>query len=162
MKAKLVLYSENDIDEGMRRMSDKTCNDCGAKEGELHHLGCDMERCPFCGHQLLSCHCMYEKLNLIDSSKYSYDTGFLPPEIYYNGVTNELYERWADILNTKGRVPYISYPLMCAKCGELWPKFFRVPDKEWEYYIQLNQRRSIICEKCYDEIKILIDKKFRT
>lgn len=33
------------------------CHDCGAPPGGLHHLGCDMERCPACGHQLISCGC---------------------------------------------------------------------------------------------------------
>lgn len=33
------------------------CHDCGCKEGELHEVGCDMERCTKCGNrqQLLSC-----------------------------------------------------------------------------------------------------------
>lgn len=33
------------------------CGDCAVAEGELHERGCDMERCPFCGHQLISCDC---------------------------------------------------------------------------------------------------------
>ena len=33
------------------------CHDCGAGYGEIHHWGCDAERCPVCGLQLISCDC---------------------------------------------------------------------------------------------------------
>lgn len=33
------------------------CGDCGAKVGYFHHWGCDIERCPACGNQLISCDC---------------------------------------------------------------------------------------------------------
>lgn len=33
------------------------CHDCGALRGELHHSGCDMEACPICADQLISCGC---------------------------------------------------------------------------------------------------------
>lgn len=31
------------------------CDSCGVKPGGVHHFGCDMERCPSCGGQLLMC-----------------------------------------------------------------------------------------------------------
>ena len=34
-----------------------SCHDCGAKYGEYHTNGCDMERCPCCGGQMISCDC---------------------------------------------------------------------------------------------------------
>lgn len=31
------------------------CHDCGTAPGKYHHLDCDMERCPACNGQLLTC-----------------------------------------------------------------------------------------------------------
>jgi len=34
------------------------CHDCNIKHGGFHHPGCDVERCPKCGLQLISCDCV--------------------------------------------------------------------------------------------------------
>jgi hypothetical protein len=39
------------------RSTDARCGDCGARSREFHHLGCDLERCPRCRGQLISCGC---------------------------------------------------------------------------------------------------------
>jgi len=38
------------------------CHDCGIlnQRGNVHHVGCDMERCPKCEGQLISCRCADE------------------------------------------------------------------------------------------------------
>lgn len=33
------------------------CPDCNAGVGRYHHAYCDIERCPRCGGQMLSCEC---------------------------------------------------------------------------------------------------------
>ena len=34
------------------------CHDCGIKHGGKHHLNCDVERCPRCEGQLITCGCL--------------------------------------------------------------------------------------------------------
>lgn len=34
---------------------DAVCHDCNAGPGQIHHYGCDTERCPACGAQMISC-----------------------------------------------------------------------------------------------------------
>ena len=33
------------------------CHDCGAVKGQIHIAGCDVEECPNCHEQALSCDC---------------------------------------------------------------------------------------------------------
>lgn len=37
--------------------SRRNCHDCATPPGGLHHPGCDLEVCPDCGGQSISCDC---------------------------------------------------------------------------------------------------------
>jgi hypothetical protein len=125
-----------------------TCHDCGVEEGQLHLPGCDMERCPFCGNQLISCGCVYEKLG-IDRSPGTW--------AYSHGLTKKQCQEWERLLRAKGLIPFIVYPNLCAKCGTLWPEMFSVPNEEWERYVEPEMRREMLCKACYRQIKAWID-----
>ena len=51
----------------------KKCHDCGIinKDGNIHHYGCDMERCPRCEGQMLSCGCYNSECNETCGNWYS-------------------------------------------------------------------------------------------
>jgi hypothetical protein len=39
--------------------SEYPCHDCGIVDGQFHVPGCDMETCPRCFHQLITCGCLW-------------------------------------------------------------------------------------------------------
>lgn len=43
-----------------RHFAPGPCHDCHAIVGAYHHPGCDVERCPICEGQLISCGCLDE------------------------------------------------------------------------------------------------------
>lgn len=143
------------------------CHDCGAKEGEFHDPGCDMEQCPFCSGQLISCDCAnvhfypgfvsakYDREN----NKFIHAKPFcgLPKKVYEFGLSAEQETEWDRLIAEKGCVPFVRFPFMCQRCGVKRPDIFMVPDEEWEKYIPAGDRDKILCKSCFCTIADAVD-----
>ena len=51
-----ILFGDED-DDWVGDEENPTCGDCGVHVGEKHLDMCDIERCPACGMQFISCDC---------------------------------------------------------------------------------------------------------
>lgn len=99
-------------------MSERRCGDCGAKPGELHVEGCDVERCCLCGGQAISCDCVYRVSGMDPDT-----LDRTHPDIYRNGPTPELEARLAqEEEKFGGRLPWTGEWPTDAACREfdLW------------------------------------------
>lgn len=57
---KRVRYGDEDQPfEGTR------CHDCNVARGGHHHWGCDVEQCPKCGGQFISCGCGQDGIRFV-------------------------------------------------------------------------------------------------
>lgn len=53
---KPILYGQ----ETRANFKSVRCHDCNIEVGGIHHPGCDVEECPICHFQLISCGCLDE------------------------------------------------------------------------------------------------------
>lgn len=95
------------IDDPIRERDISKCGDCGVIEGELHHPGCDMERCPKCGNQLLSC-CCWQDTTLRDIPN-------RVPYICYPNICARCGKLWPDIF----MVP-----------DKIWEKYIQISERD--------------------------------
>ena len=111
----------------MTEETQKTCGDCGARPGELHQQGCDVERCPRCGGQAITCDCIYE----ISGITMMYATHPCT-YTYTNGPTDDMYEKWDREWGPR-RMPWTGEWPGVAECREFgWYSRWNASLRRWE------------------------------
>lgn len=99
------------------------CTDCFCKEGELHKVGCDMEKCPLCKGQLISCGCFMD---------------------------NRIYNNMEQIPN---REPFFIETTACARCGMKHPQMLMVDKETWKNICGVTfDEDSSLCPDCMEFI----------
>lgn len=91
---------------------------------------CHVEQCPVCGRQAITCykHCFYPSGN--------------PRPL---------------MLDDSQRLPFMEFPGICVRCGQLWPDIYMVSDEDWEKVVPPAERDGMLCWDCYKFLAELVD-----
>ncbi len=58
VRGRRVEFARYGTERDMAQFRGQPCGDCGVSWGGFHHPGCDLQLCPLCHGQLLSCGCI--------------------------------------------------------------------------------------------------------
>ena len=70
------------------------CHDCGVMPSRFHHPGCDVQECPLCGGQMLSCGCRFDEDGPDDEDGRHVEIEVTVPHL--GSVGGVVIERWVD------------------------------------------------------------------
>jgi hypothetical protein len=115
--------AEDEAEEKEKEAVMQKCHDCGVAPGELHQLGCDVERCLLCGGQAISCSCIY-RINDADQEA--------------GEATDKMWEKFDAVVKEKGgRLPWTGEWPGAAECIEFgWYSRVRTPaDGPGDYWM---------------------------
>jgi len=134
------------------------CHDCGCLEGQIHQYGCDVETCPFCLGQLISCDCSFSHFY------WKYNRGDSPEikRIHDKGMNDEEEVEWFALCVGKGRIPYVVIPILCVLCGRLYPYMFNESDDQWDKYVIPELQDKVLCFDCWNQQRWMFPTGWRT
>ena len=100
------------------------CHDCNAKEGQLHVLGCDMEICPACGGQLISCGCYQSEGDVVKIAAYRIPYVVIPTQCRRCGVLCPDFFNVPDEEWQKYVIPPLQRKVLCRVCYDYFKRLF--------------------------------------
>lgn len=103
-----------------RQKPDGHCHDCNVSLGQLHHPGCDMERCPLCKGQAISCYCSEPEPEPARSDGVGLNIS--GGQLSIGGATPALSSRIMECV-ASGHAVLVSGPAetaTCEQCGTEW------------------------------------------
>ena len=60
-----IEYPDGEKIQPIPHSGEKRCGECGVAPGGMHHPGCDLEKCPRCEGQIISCGCLDDEWPVI-------------------------------------------------------------------------------------------------
>jgi hypothetical protein len=113
-------FKEKRGEKILKKWKSWDCHDCGVKEGEIHHIGCDMEICPKCHKQLITCGCFNNKNEL----------PFRIPYILTPNLCALCGEQWPELFTVPNEewkkyvIPVLQHKTLCRDCFEQLKQIF--------------------------------------
>jgi len=132
-------------------MSDDACVECSAEIGQIHKWGCDIEKCPFCDCQLMTCSCTNNLMDIL-LNRTDADTVdcFTPAEKKrWFDLIGDLLFKWMEVLDSPYETVdmYFDSPPDWCTTYEQFEEFKRIRQLFFEVDEALDYKFEQLCNE---------------